>query len=297
MSGRDRHAVVVGGGTMGTGIAYVLALSGHAVTLVEPDAARGDTAVRTVGEVARKAADRGRLDTAVAEGLPARITAVPDIAAAADVTAAEPAAAIEAVPERPALKREVLAAMEERLRPRILATNTSGLSVTSLGAELDEPGRFVGLHFFNPVWAMPLVEIVVGERTGDETLEAARALVGGFGKESIVVQDAPGFATSRLGVAIGLEAMRMLEEGVAEAADIDRAMELGYRHPMGPLRLTDLVGLDVRLDIARHLTRTLGPRFTPPDVLVRMVEQGRLGKKSGRGFYDWTERASTGDPA
>ncbi|GAA2094573.1 3-hydroxyacyl-CoA dehydrogenase family protein [Actinomadura alba] len=267
---------------MGTGIAYVLALAGHMVTLVEPDRPRAVAAVRDIGAAARKAAAKGRLDPAVAEDLPTRVTHVSNIAD----TAPEPWAAIEAVPERLGLKREVLAAME-LLRPRILATNTSGLSVTGLGSTLQRPEHFLGLHFFNPVWSMPLVEIVVGERTGDETLDAARELVGAFGKESIVVRDAPGFATSRLGVAIGLEAMRMLEEGVAEAADIDRAMELGYRHPMGPLRLTDLVGLDVRLDIARHLTEALGPRFTPPDVLVRLVEQGHLGRKTGRGFYDW----------
>jgi 3-hydroxybutyryl-CoA dehydrogenase len=283
MTDSDPRAVVVGGGTMGTGIAYVLALAGHAVTLVEPDRARAVTAADDIGAAARKAAARGRLDPAVAEDLPARITSVPDLA---DI-APEPAAAIEAVPERLDLKREVLAAME-RLRPRILATNTSGLSVTGLGTALERPEHFLGLHFFNPVWSMPLVEIVVGERTGAGTLGAARELVSAFGKESIVVRDTPGFATSRLGVAIGLEAMRMLEEGVAEAADIDRAMELGYRHPMGPLRLTDLVGLDVRLDIARHLTEALGPRFTPPDVLVRLVEEGHLGRKTGRGFYDWT---------
>jgi 3-hydroxybutyryl-CoA dehydrogenase len=290
MTDSDHRAVVVGGGTMGTGIAYVLALAGHMVTLVEPDRPRAVAAVRNIGAAARKAAAKGRLDAALAEELPGRITAVPDTADAAP----EPDAAIEAVPERLELKRDVLGAME-RLRPRILATNTSGLSVTGLGAALERPARFLGLHFFNPVWSMPLVEIVVGERTGAETLDAARELVGAFGKESIVVQDAPGFATSRLGIAIGLEAMRMLEDGVAEAADIDKAMVLGYRHPMGPLRLTDLVGLDVRLDIARHLTETLGPRFTPPDVLVRMVAEGHLGKKTGRGFYDWTAEDGRAD--
>jgi 3-hydroxybutyryl-CoA dehydrogenase len=279
-----RHALVVGGGTMGTGIAYVLALAGHAVTLVEPDGARAAAALAAIGEAGRKAAARGRLDAATAEELPARITRV----AALDAARMRPAVAIEAVPERADLKREVLSAIE-KLEPELLATNTSGLPVTGLAGALDQPGRFLGLHFFNPVWSMPLVEIVVGEHTATPALEAARALVTAFGKESIVVRDAPGFATSRLGVTIGLEAMRMLEEGVAEAADIDKAMELGYRHPMGPLRLTDLVGLDVRLDIARHLESSLGPRFTPPDILVRLVEEGRLGKKTGHGFYDWDE--------
>lgn len=278
----DRHALVVGGGTMGTGIAYVLALSGHEVSVVEPDAARAAAALRTLSEVARKAAARGRIDLAEAEDLVARIGTVPAVRQAPP----RPAVAVEAVPERTDLKHEVLRAMET-LEPALLASNTSGLSVTDLGAVLKDPARFLGMHFFNPVWSMPLVELVMGEATSPGTLDAARALVAGFEKESIVVRDTPGFATSRLGVAIGLEAMRMLEEGVAEAADIDKAMELGYRHPMGPLRLTDLVGLDVRLDIARHLAATLGPRFNPPDILVRLIAEGRLGKKTGRGFYEW----------
>ncbi|MCW2919799.1 MAG: NAD-binding 3-hydroxyacyl-CoA dehydrogenase [Actinomycetia bacterium] len=282
MTTTPRHALVVGGGTMGTGIAYVLALAGHAVTLVEPDGARADAALTAISEAAHKAAARGRLDAATADDLPARITTLPAIAAAPS----RPDVAVEAVPERADLKREVLSAIE-KLEPGLLATNTSGLPVTGLAGVLDRPDRFLGLHFFNPVWSMPLVEIVVGEHTAAETVDSARALVTAFGKESIVVRDVPGFATSRLGVAIGLEAMRMLEEGVAEAADIDKAMELGYRHPMGPLRLTDLVGLDVRLDIARHLEASLGPRFTPPGILVRLVEEGRLGKKTGHGFYDW----------
>ncbi|MGI8331987.1 3-hydroxyacyl-CoA dehydrogenase family protein [Actinomadura scrupuli] len=282
MSAAPRHTLVVGGGTMGTGIAYVLALAGHPVTLVEPDGERAAAAVAAIGGAARKAAGRGRLDPAAAAELPARITVVPALEAAPP----GPEVAVEAVPERAGLKRQVLSAME-RLEPGLLATNTSGLPVTGLAGALDRPGRFLGLHFFNPVWSMPLVEIVVGEHTAAETVDAARALVAAFGKESIVVRDAPGFATSRLGVAIGLEAMRMLEEGVAEAADIDKAMELGYRHPMGPLRLTDLVGLDVRLDIARHLEGSLGPRFAPPAILVRLVGEGRLGKKTGHGFYEW----------
>lgn len=279
----DRHALVVGGGTMGTGIAYVLALSGHQTTVVEPDPVRATTAVRVISEAARKAAGLGRIDLPEVDDIVARITTVASVRQAPP----RPAVAIEAVPERVGLKHEVLSEMEA-LEPGLLASNTSGLSVTELAGALKEPGRFLGLHFFNPVWSMPLVEIVVAEATVPETLAAARELVTAFEKESIVVKDTPGFATSRLGIAIGLEAMRMLEEGVAEAADIDKAMELGYRHPMGPLRLTDLVGLDVRLDIARHLASSLGPRFTPPDILVRYVAEGRLGKKSGRGFYDWS---------
>lgn len=277
-----RAAVVVGGGTMGTGIAYVLAVAGYTVTVVEPEDDRAAAAVTTIASVAAKAADRGRLDESVARGLADRVSTASDVGAAPR----SPAVAVEAVPERMGLKHAVLDAME-KLDPALLATNTSGLSVSRLADPLAAPERFVGLHFFNPVWSMPLLEIVVGERTSEPTVAAARALAGEIGKESIVVKDTPGFATSRLGIALGLEAMRMLEEGVAAPEDIDKAMELGYRHPMGPLRLTDLVGLDVRLDIARHLESTLGPRFAPPDILLRLVEQGRLGKKVGRGIYDW----------
>jgi 3-hydroxybutyryl-CoA dehydrogenase len=274
-----RHnALVVGGGTMGTGIAYVLARAGYSVTLVEPDDGRAEAALAAIARAAAK-----RLDPGPAADLIDSVCTIAEIAAAPR----KPGVAIEAVPERPELKREVLAAVEAT-GPALLGTNTSGLAVTGLAGGLKHPERFLGLHFFNPVWSMPLVEIVVGEQTAEDTVREARDLVAALGKESITVRDTPGFATSRLGIAIGLEAMRMLEDGVAEAADIDKAMELGYRHPMGPLRLSDLVGLDVRLDIARHLARTLGPRFEPPAILVRLVEEGRLGKKTGRGFYDWT---------
>jgi len=170
----------------------------------------------------------------------------------------------------------------------VLATNTSALSVGALAAGLSRPQRFCGMHFFNPVPASALVELVHHEGTDGDVLQQVRDWVGVLGKEAIVVADAPGFATSRLGVAVGLEAIRMVQDGVASAEDIDTGMRLGYRWPMGPLRLTDLVGLDVRLGIAEHLAATLGPRFEPPALLREMVERGDLGQKSGRGFYDWT---------
>jgi 3-hydroxybutyryl-CoA dehydrogenase len=169
----------------------------------------------------------------------------------------------------------------------VLASNTSSLSIDSLANTLTMPARFVGMHFFNPVAAMRLVEVVRGEQTSDETVGEALEAVGRIGKEPVVVRDAPGFASTRLGLALGLEAIRMVEQGVAEPAAIDRAMELGYRHPIGPLRLSDVVGLDVRLAIAEHLATVLGDQFAPPKLLRQMVSQGRLGKKSGRGFYDW----------
>ncbi|MBA9002685.1 3-hydroxyacyl-CoA dehydrogenase family protein [Thermomonospora cellulosilytica] len=277
--------VVIGAGTMGLGIAYVLAAAGDAVTVVEPDDRRARAARTRIAEVAQGAVRRGRLGPEDAGALVGRIVFRSSLD---QVEATNPALVVEAVPERLELKRTVLRAAEA-LEPRMLATNTSGLSIDAIAEGLTDPASFIGLHFFNPVWAMPLVEIVRGSATDEPTLRSARELVARIGKESIVVKDTPGFATSRLGVALGLEAMRMLEEGVGEAADIDRAMELGYRHPMGPLRLTDLVGLDVRLDIARHLAETYGPRFAPPRILEEKVARGELGKKSGRGFYDWSE--------
>ncbi len=275
---------VIGAGTMGVGIAYVFAAAGCEVTLAEPDPARADRALETVRARAALARERGKLDAAEADGLPGRIHTVRQIGQLPEETDL----LVEAVPERPELKRRVLAEAEER-RPVLLASNTSGLSIDDLAEPLRRPGDFLGLHFFNPVWSMPLVEIVRGRRTTEPALNRAHEAAVLIGKETIVVRDAPGFATSRLGVAIGLEAMRMLQDGVASPEDIDRAMELGYRHPMGPLRLTDLVGLDVRLDIARHLAEAYGPRFEPPRILLEKVAAGELGRKTGRGFYDWDE--------
>ena len=193
---------------------------------------------------------------------------------------------MEAVPERLEQKRAVLRDAAA-LHPALLGSNTSSIAIGELAAGLDAPERFLGLHFFNPVWAMALLEIVVGPATAEETTAAAVALAGRLGKDPVVVRDLPGFATSRLGVTLGLEAIRMVADGVASPADIDKAMVLGYRHPIGPLELTDLVGLDVRLDIARTLQAAYGDRFAPPPLLVEMVADGRLGKKSGQGFYQW----------
>jgi 3-hydroxybutyryl-CoA dehydrogenase len=278
------YSAVIGAGTMGLGIAYVLAAAGDTAVLVEPDAERRDAALPTLRGVAEGAVSRGKLEAAAAEALLARLSTV---AAVTDLPADGADLVVEAVPERVELKHMILRQIEEHCAPSILASNTSGLSIDGLADCLAKPDRFLGLHFFNPVWVMPLLEIVRGPRTDPDVLETAVALAQRIGKEAILVNDAPGFATSRLGLCIGLEAMRMFEDGVASAADIDKAMELGYRHPMGPLRLTDLVGLDVRLDIARHLETTLGPRFAPPQILIEKVANGELGKKSGKGFYDW----------
>ncbi|MFJ1542413.1 3-hydroxyacyl-CoA dehydrogenase family protein [Micromonospora chalcea] len=281
MSGRF---VVVGAGTMGLGIAYVAAGAGYAVELVEVDPARGAEAVRRLGELWDRGVQRGKLTEEAAAANRERVTlraGLAEVAEGADVI-------VEAVPERLDLKRAVLREAESR-RPALLGSNTSSIPIAELAAGLDRPADFVGLHFFNPVWAMALLEIVVGPATAPPTTEAAVALAARLGKDPVVVRDMPGFATSRLGVTLGLEAIRMVADEVASPADIDKAMVLGYRHPIGPLELTDLVGLDVRLDIARTLQAAYGDRFAPPPLLVEMVAAGKLGKKSGQGFYTWKD--------
>ncbi|MDG9672404.1 3-hydroxyacyl-CoA dehydrogenase family protein [Micromonospora sp. DH14] len=274
--------VVVGAGTMGLGIAYVAAGAGHAVEVVEVDPERGAAAQNRLAELWERAVQRGKLGADEAAANRQRVTLRPTLAEVAPA----PQVIVEAVPERLDLKRAVLRDAAA-LRPELLGSNTSSIAIGALAAGLDAPERFLGLHFFNPVWAMTLLEIVVGPATAEETTAAAVALAGRLGKDPVVVRDLPGFATSRLGVTLGLEAIRMVADEVASPADIDKAMVLGYRHPIGPLELTDLVGLDVRLDIARTLQAAYGDRFAPPPLLEEMVAAGRLGKKSGHGFYRW----------
>ncbi|WP_343449606.1 3-hydroxyacyl-CoA dehydrogenase family protein [Micromonospora oryzae] len=281
MSGRF---VVVGAGTMGLGIAYVAAGAGYRVELVEVDPGRATAAGVRLGELWERAVQRGKLTADAAAANRERLTLRPSLGEVAP----EPDVVVEAVPERLDLKRAVLRDAAA-LRPALLGSNTSSIAIAELAAGLDRPERFLGLHFFNPVWAMALLEVVVGPATADETTAAAVALAGRLGKDPVVVRDMPGFATSRLGVTLGLEAIRMVADGVASPADIDKAMVLGYRHPVGPLELTDLVGLDVRLDIARTLQAAYGDRFAPPPLLEKMVAEGKLGRKSGQGFYHWDE--------
>lgn len=279
--------VVIGAGTMGTGIAHVAALAGLTVRLVDPRPDAFDAARTTIARRLAKGVDKGKVDPeAVAPALD-RLHGTPSIPVAvqgADLV-------IEAVPEDPSLKQRLLAEAEAAAPPEaILASNTSSLSIDRLAQALDRPERFLGTHFFNPVHIMALLEVVRGEATDPAVLAAVRALGERLGKTVIEVADAPGFATSRLGVCLGMEAIRMVEEGVARPEDIDTAMVLGYRHPIGPLKLTDLVGLDVRLAIGEHLASELGnPAFEPPDLMRRMVEEGRLGQKTGEGFYRWDD--------
>ncbi|KQY99211.1 NAD(P)-binding domain-containing protein [Microbacterium sp. MEC084] len=274
---------VLGGGRMGGGIAHAFLLAGSDVTVVERDLDAADAARARIEESIDRSIARG-FDGNAAE-LRDRLTVTTDAAAFA-----AHGLVIEAVPEDLDLKLEALARVEAVLAAdAVLASNTSSIPLARLSDGLERPERLIGLHFFNPVPASSLVEIVVGAQTAPELPEAARSWIEALGKTPITVTDSPGFASSRLGVAIALEAIRMVEEGVASPADIDLAMELGYRHPTGPLRTTDIVGLDVRLGIAEQLERELGPRFAPPRLLRDMVAEGRIGRKAGRGFYDWTE--------
>ncbi|WP_255353519.1 3-hydroxyacyl-CoA dehydrogenase family protein [Agromyces sp. Leaf222] len=281
-AGAPRDVGVLGGGRMGAGIAHAFLLAGSRVTVVERDAdaaaaARARVLESVAASVARGTADEG------AEAIGARFAVSTEVGAFATC-----GLVVEAVPEQLELKIDALTRVEAVLADdAALASNTSSISIDELATLLERPSRFLGMHFFNPVPASALVEIVRGRATEPTLVDASRDWVRAIGKTPIVVADAPGFASSRLGVVLGLEAIRMLESGVASAEDIDQAMTLGYKHPVGPLRLTDLVGLDVRLGIAEYLASTLGERFEPPTLMRRMVAEGKLGRKTGEGFYVW----------
>jgi 3-hydroxybutyryl-CoA dehydrogenase len=271
-------AVVIGGGTMGAGIAHLLLAHGHEVTLAEAPE-RCDHAFKAVKASLAKAQERGKLDNA--DEVFANLTVTGDFTLPGDADLV-----VEAVPENVELKREVLTKAANACPAAVLASNTSSLSIADIAEGL--PGeRVLGMHFFNPVPVQQLVELVHHFGVDPANVAKARKWAEDMGKTVIEVRDSPGFATSRLGVAVGMEAIRMLEEGVASAEDIDTGMRLGYGWPMGPLRLTDLVGLDVRLAIAEHLARELGPRFEPPQLLKDMVARGELGRKSTKGFFEW----------
>ena len=272
--------VVIGSGTMGSGIAASLLAAGQSVRLMDIEAALLDAARARIESSLLRLAKRDP-DLIVGDALN-RLT----LAIGQEHT--DCSLVVEAVPENLALKQAVLAEFESHCPDHaVIATNTSSLSPTEIATALRRPERFLGMHFFNPVPVSLLVEIVVAEGTSPTAVEAAKGWVQLLGKTPILIKDHPGFASSRLGLALGLEAIRMLEDGVADVADIDTAMRLGYKHPMGPLELTDLVGLDVRLAIAEHLEDRLGPRFSPPTLLRDKVDRGELGRKSGQGFYTW----------
>jgi len=277
---------VIGAGTMGHGIAQVAGGCGFRVVLNDVDRDSLSRGIRNIEKNLAKGVQLGKLTERESERTLQQIhgTTTLEECAAADLV-------IEAAPEKLDLKRDILRKLEVASdHPFIFASNTSSLSITEIARGSERPENVVGMHFFNPVHIMRLIEIVVGNETSESTVETVKNAGQRMRKEPIIVRDVPGFASSRLGVAIGLEAMRMFEQGVATAEDIDKAMELGYNHPMGPLKLTDLVGLDIRLNIAEYLHRELGTdTFRPPEVLRRMVSEGKLGKKTGTGFYDWNK--------
>lgn len=284
MSDGIEAVMVVGAGTMGAGIAEVAAKAECQVVLVDVDQASVDRGLARIDRSLARAAEKGKIAKSEATAARTRIEARTSIDGDRDLQLA-----IEAVPENMELKKKILGAIATDHPTCILGTNTSSLSITELASALDAPDRVIGLHFFNPPPVMPLLEIVRAVQTSEEVVGRCRMFAERLGKNPIVVHDVPGFATSRLGVILGLEAMRMLESGVASVPDIDAAMELGYRHPMGPLKLTDLVGLDVRLAIADHLTKEIGPQFRPPPLLRQLVRAGKLGAKTGEGFYRWVD--------
>jgi 3-hydroxybutyryl-CoA dehydrogenase len=287
-----RTIAVIGAGTMGHGIAQVAAMAGADVRLQDAMTGAAQSGADRIAKNLAKGVELGKVKAVDRDAILARIRAVESIEAAC--TGAD--CVIEAVPEDMALKREIFSNIQAAApQHALLASNTSSLSIAEIARVLDRPGRLVGMHFFNPVHLMKLVEVVRHAQAEPASVMLAVALAERFGKTAITVTDSPGFASSRLGLVLGLEAMRMVEQGVASAADIDTAMKLGYGHPMGPLELTDLVGLDIRLGIAEYLERTIGPGFAPPDVLRDKVAAGKLGKKTGEGFYRWTPDGKRSD--
>lgn len=278
-----KTVAVIGAGTMGAGIAHVAAAAGYQTLLHDVSPDRVEAGLRTIRGNLAKGVERGKVSPEDRDRTLAALEGTVELGR----LAAEADLIVEAVPEDLALKIRVLGEVAQAAKPgAVLASNTSALSLTELAAALPAPERVVGMHFFNPVHRMKLLEVVRAHQTSEATVAAARQVGERMGKEVIVVQDIPGFASSRLGIILGMEAIRMLESGVATAEEIDKAMTLGYGHPMGPLALTDLVGLDVRLAIAEHLHAELGgTQFQPPQLLKRMVKAGKLGRKTGEGFY------------
>jgi len=276
---------VIGAGTMGHGIAQVCAMAGCEVVLCDLDADFVAKGLSKVQANLQKGVDRGKVEADLAESSLSRLSGTTEHAIVAD----EADLIIEAIPEKLDLKQALFQSLQAHAPDRVVfGTNTSSLSVAKIASAVQRPENVIGMHFFNPVHIMKLLELVVHDQTSATVTSDIQAFGSRIGKEVITVRDFPGFASSRLGVCLGMEAIRMVEQGVASAQDIDRAMEVGYRHPMGPLKLTDLVGLDVRMHIGEYLAETLGnSAFEPPDLMRKMVKEGRLGKKSGQGFYDW----------
>ena len=276
---------IVGAGTMGHGIAQVCAMAGCEVVLCDLEANAVAQGLSKIQANLQKGVERGKVEAELAEATLIRLSGCTDHAELAD----EADLLIEAIPEQLELKKSLFQSLEKHAPERVIyGTNTSSLSVAAIAESLKRPEQVIGMHFFNPVHIMKLLELVIHDGTAEAVTAEIQAFGAHIGKDVITVRDFPGFASSRLGVCLGMEAIRMVEQGVASAQDIDKAMEVGYRHPMGPLKLTDLVGLDVRLHIGEYLAKTLGnPAFEPPQLMRDMVAAGKLGKKSGQGFYSW----------
>tara|TARA_S200000501_G_scaffold228915_1_gene214695 strand:- start:2847 stop:3710 length:864 start_codon:yes stop_codon:yes gene_type:complete len=282
---------VIGAGTMGSGIAQVCAQTGWETRLYDAFPDSLEKGMFSIGEFWRNGISRGKNTEEEVKNWSNKLVAYNDLGGAlsgVDIV-------IEAIPEKIDLKRSIFRKIEE-LAPEnaILATNTSGLRISEIASAVKTPERLVGMHFFNPVPIMKLLEVIKHDLASDDIVREVIEIGEEMGKTTIVVGDIPGFATSRLGVVLGNEAIRMLAEGVASASDIDTAMKLGYRHPMGPLELSDLVGLDVRRDILNNLAESFSDSsYLPHPLLDRLVESGELGKKTGRGIYDWSEEGKS----
>lgn len=285
---------VIGAGTMGRGIAYVALVAGAEVRLSDTDETALQAARLAIGADLDGGVERGKVDAETAAAARRRLVLEPEVTAAC----ADARLVVEAVVEDIGVKHEVLSTAESvAAADAVLATNTSALPVTDIARVLDDPSRGVGMHFFNPVPRMRLCELIWAEQTSPETMDRADVAATAMGKTTVRVQDRPGFATSRLNALLGNEGLRMLEEGVASPEDIDTAAKLGLNHPMGPLEMADLVGLDVRLAVLEHLAATLGDRFTPTDTHRRLVQEGRLGRKSGRGVYRYADGRRADEPS
>ena len=275
---------VLGAGTMGHGIAHAAMAAGYDTRLYDVSRAQLDIAEAFITSIVRKGIDLGKVPAADGEGILRRLRLTPSVENAVrgvDVV-------IEAAPEKVDLKIALLSEVETYVPAEaVIASNTSALSITELAAVLKDPGRVGGMHFFNPVHKMKLVEIVRALETSEETISVMQEVAGQMGKETVVIKESPGFVTSRINAMIGNEAFYMLQEGVASARDIDKALRLGLNHPMGPFELVDLVGLDTRLSILQYLHRTLGEKFRPSPLLEQYVNAGRLGRKVGKGVYDY----------
>ncbi|MEZ5313345.1 MAG: 3-hydroxyacyl-CoA dehydrogenase NAD-binding domain-containing protein [Thermoanaerobaculia bacterium] len=290
--GEVRQIAVLGAGTMGRGIAHVAALAGYTTNLYDVNKVQLNTAEQTIHRHLDKGVELGKVDAEAAAGAKERLALENDLAAAVDGADL----IIEAAPESMDLKNELFRSVSFHCSDRaIFATNTSALSVTEMAAASDRTERFAGMHFFNPVHLMKLLELVRGLETSEETVALLSEVGRRMGKEVVVVRDVPGFATSRINALIGNEAFRMLEQGVASAADIDKAVKLGLNHPMGPFEMADLVGLDVRLSILEHLHATLGETFRPSNLMRQYVQAGRHGRKTGRGVYTYDEHGKRVD--